>query len=301
MDAPAAEPALPKSAPAIRQVGVEIEFLGPGAAVAASALAADLGGELSAEDPHAWRVRGSRLGDLRVDLDLRHVHPQRHPGLGLDLGPRSAAWLGSVLTPFVPRELITGPLAPERLPDLDAVVGSLRRAGARGRGTVLFDALSLHFNIDPGLVDAEGIAAVLKAYLVLEPELRRAISRGERRLAAVLPPAFPEPYVRRALAPDYWPGLPELAADYLSANPTRKRGLDLLPLLAHIDDPGVRAVLPREKIGRRRVFHYRLPLAHPGEAGWSPLPDWERWRAVEALAADREALARRGRERLAGS
>src|SRR3712207_3167329 len=89
----------------LRQVGVEIEFLGPNAQAAAQALAADLGGTCEAEDPHAFKIRGTSLGDMSVETDLRYVHPRRHPELGLRLARRVAAWLGTVVSPFVPREL----------------------------------------------------------------------------------------------------------------------------------------------------------------------------------------------------
>jgi hypothetical protein len=199
----------------LRQVGVEIEFLGPSARTSAEALARDLGGDLVAEDPHAYKVRGSRVGDLGVDLDLRYVHPQRHPGLGFGMGngrgvsfgARGAAWLGVAASPVVPRELITAPLPFGRLHEMDDVVASLRGAGARGRGTILLDALSLHFNIDPPGLDSETVTAYLKAFLLLERRFRRDIARGSRWLARVLPPQYPDSYVRRVLAPDYWPDL----------------------------------------------------------------------------------------------
>ena len=78
--------------------------------------------------------------------------------------------------------------------------------------------------------------------------------------------------------------------DYLAANPTRNRDLDLLPLLHYFDETRVRAVLPNEKINGRPTFHYRLPDARVSDPGWSIAPDWNRWVCVERLAADRERL-----------
>ena len=173
-----------------------------------------------------------------------------------------------------------------RLGAVDQAIASLRSASASGRGAVFFDALSLHFNIDPPALDAATITAFLKAFLSVDDRLRQTISRGSRRLAGLLPPDYPQAYRRRVLAPDYWPDLGTVTTDYLAANPTRKRALDLLPLLAYLDEARVRTALPREKIGRRAVFHYRLPQAHVGDPGWSVLPDWERWLMVESLARD---------------
>ena len=83
----------------MRRVGVEVEFLGASAKVAAAALVRDLGGAAEPEDPHAIRIRGTRLGNLSVELDLRHIHPVRHSNLDVGLGRRGAAILGTLVLP----------------------------------------------------------------------------------------------------------------------------------------------------------------------------------------------------------
>jgi len=177
-----------------------------------------------------------------------------------------------------------------RLREVDEAIASLRLAGARGRGTVLLDSLSLHFNIDPPSLDAFTLAAYVKAFLSVDERLRQEVARGSMRLALALPPDYPQAYRKRVLEPDYWPDLRTFTADYLEASPTRKRALDLLPLLAYLDEEQVRAALPHEKIGRRPVFHYRLPQAHVGDPGWSIATDWERWLSVESLALKQRAM-----------
>ncbi len=279
-----------------RRVGVEIEFMGLGARAAARALAAGLGGTVVEADPHAFLVRGTPLGDVAVELDIRHVHPRAHGRtLPVRLGARAAAWLGTALGGVVPRELITAPVPVDGLAEVDRAVEVLRRAGATGRGATLFGSLGLHFNVDPPGLGAEALAATLKAFLLLDPWLRRGVAAGRARRPSFLPAPYPAGYVRRAVAPDYWPDLPTLADDYLAANPTRDRGLDLLPVLLHRDEARVRARLPREKIGARPALHYRLPQAHVGEPGWSIMPDWDRWTAVEGLARDPGRLRALGR------
>jgi hypothetical protein len=101
--------------------------------------------------------------------------------------------------------------------------------------------------------------------------------------------------VRRLAEADYRPFLAELIDDYLAANPTRNRDLDLLPLLLFLDEARVRAVLPNEKINGRPAFHYRLPDSRVSDPGWSIAPEWNRWVAVERLAADPERLEMVGR------
>jgi hypothetical protein len=268
-----------------RRVGVEIEFMGPSARVAAAALAADLGGHLAEEDPNAFRLEGTALGDIRVELDLRAAHPQRRapvPGLPVRAAGRS---LAALLAPVVPRELITGPLAFARLPEVDRLAALLHGAGGRGRGAVLLGSLGLHFNVEPPDLSADTLARLLKAYLRLEPRLRTETAAGGFLAARGLPPPFPAPYTARVLDPAYRPDLDGLARDYLAANPTRHRGLDLLPILAHRDEARVRAALPPdEKVSPRPVLHYRLPQAHVGLPGWSLAPAWNRWVDVEELA-----------------
>jgi hypothetical protein len=269
-----------------------VEFTGLSARTAAQALSAGLGGTVAEEDPHAFLVHDTRIGDLTVELDIRYAHPQRAYGKSLPvrLGPRTAAWLGSALSGIVPRELITAPLALDRLPDVDQAIDVLRCAGATGHGTTRFGSLGLHFNIDPPDLSAETLTATLKAFLLLEAWLRHETVRAEPQRPSLLPAPYSADYVRRVAAPDYQPDLATFAKDYLTANPTRDRSLDLLPILLHLDERQVRARLPREKIGARPVLHYRLPQAHVGELGWSIAPAWNCWAAVERLAEDRDGL-----------
>ncbi|MBS7538235.1 amidoligase family protein [Ancylobacter lacus] len=290
-------PSLPAARPTadlpVRRVGVEIEFTALPVSAAAAALADRFGGTVEAEDAHAVHLRGGALPDACIELDIRHVHPHRRAGAPRLVPPaRAAALLGAAIGPFVPRELVLAPLPSDRLARIDEALATLNAAGARGLGGTLLDSLGLHFNIEQTEPDARRIAAVLKAFLLLEPWLRAAAAPD---LAARLhlPPAYPARYIAKVLAPTYWPGLDELAADYLADNPTRKRALDLLPLLLH---HGPRALAARAsgKVKPRPSFHYRLPRAFVGRPGWSILPDWALWQAVERLAADSGALARLG-------
>ena len=72
-----------------------------------------------------------------------------------------------------------------------------------------------------------------------------------------------------------------------------------MPLLLFLDEGAVRAKLPGEKIRGRPTFHYRMPDARVSDPGWSIAPDWNRWVAVERLAADRPRLDRVGEAYLA--
>ena len=63
------------------------------------------------------------------------------------------------------------------------MIDVLRRAGATGRGTTLFASLGLHFNVETPALDAQTITAVLKAFALLEPWLRRWLREEHPRMA----------------------------------------------------------------------------------------------------------------------
>lgn len=283
-----------------RRVGVEVEFIGLPVRAAVDALAAAFGGLVREEDAHAWHLEESAVGDLTVELDIQHVHPHRSQKHPLPrLSPPASARLGSALSPFVPRELITAPLRLDELHLVDHAIDVLQQAGARGRGITPFGALGLHFNIALPDLGPQTLARLFKAFLVLEPQLRDETYRDVvTRFFA--PPVYPPAYVEKVLSPDYWPDEDMLAEDYLADNPTRRRSLDLLPLLLHRDPEGIAPRLT-DKVGKREVLHYRLPLACVGEPGWSVAADWNRWVTVERLAADPAELDAACRRALAGS
>ncbi len=266
----------------LRTVGVEVEFGALSAQRAAAALAAGLGGTVAEEDAHALRVEGTPLGQLMVEIDTRYAHPQRHWGTRWGrLSRDAAARLGTVAQGFVPRELVTGPMPIDGLALVDQAVEVLRRAGAREAGPVAF---GLHFNPEPPRLDAATIAAILKAFVLLNDWLRR--ESRPRRLSHLLGFGrdFPPAYVRRVVAADYWPDIADLMGDYLEANPTRERDLDLLPLFLHLNERRVRARLPTRRSASGpscttacRPHGWASPAGvsrRTGTAGWR----WSGWR-----------------------
>jgi hypothetical protein len=274
----------------VRTVGVEVEFAGPSAEESIRALHESLGGTVIEVDPHAFRLEGSAIGDLAVELDIRMLHPGKQSGGSLLVGPKIAAWFGFAARYLIPCELVTAPMAIDRLHEVDRVLASLRALGAKGTQDAAFYAFGLHFNPEIPRQDAETAVAFLKSFVLLNPWLRREVAPDTTRDLLGVADPFPVDYVRKLTSPDYWPAMTEFIDDYLAANPTRNRGLDLLPLLLHFDEPRVRAVLPNEKINGRPTFHYRLPDARVSDPGWSIAPDWNRWVAVERLASDRSQL-----------
>lgn len=267
-------------------VGIEVEFTGLSARDAAFALQAGLGGNVIREDAHAFELRGGAIGDLSVELDIRQAHPQRHgAALAINPGATLSALFGTLVSPFVPREMILSPLPTGRLADVDRAIDILRHAGAKGDGRVLFGTLGLHFNIATRTSHIAEIRATTLAFARNDAKLRAFIGEDDKRLIARLAPAFPVDYVKllEARPSSQRPG--DFIDDYLRYNATRDRALDLLPLLLHIDGPRVRRRLPYEKISARPVFHWRLPVARVGREGWSVMASWRAWLDIEAEAA----------------
>lgn len=274
----------------MRTVGVEVEFVGPSAVKTVEALRDALGGRIVEEDPHAFALRDSELGDMTVELDSRILHPGKSSKGHGGVLPRIAAWFGFAASYLVPCELVSAPVPLDRLPELDRVLTVLREIGAKGTQDGPFYAFGLHFNPEIPRQDAATLAAFMKSFVLLNPWLRREVAPDATRDLLGFADPFPVPYVRKVASPDYWPTVSGFIDDYLEANPTRNRDLDLLPLLHHLDASRVRATLPNEKINGRPTFHYRLPDARVSDPGWSIAPEWNRWVAVERLAADRARL-----------
>ncbi len=274
----------------IRTIGVEIEYAGVSAEESAHALAQEFGGEIASTDPHAFRVTGSAIGDFSIELDSRYAHPDKYSGFLGEVGAKVASWVGAAASYLVPCELVTGPMPIDQIHRIDRAVDVLRRAGAKGTQDGALYAFGLHLNPEPPRLDAETIASVLKAFVLLNAWLRRQVAPDATRALLGFADPFPEEYARKLVDPLYWPDLATFTDDYLIANPTRNRDLDLLPLLALLEEGRVRAALPSEKIRSRPTFHYRLPDARVSDPGWSVAPDWNRWVMVERLAADRARL-----------
>jgi Putative amidoligase enzyme len=274
----------------MRTIGVEIEFAGPTAEETARAIAAELGGQILEEDPHAFRIKDTKIGDISVELDSRFLHPEKKRTLLGGILPRMAAWFGSAASLVIPCELVTAPVPIDRLHEVEDLIPILRGIGAKGTQDAPVYAFGLHFNPEIPRQDAETAAAFLKSFVLLDGWLRRQVAPDATRHLLGFADPFPPDYVRMLVSPDYWPDLTTFIADYLHANPTRNRDLDMLPLLLHLDEARVRAALPNEKINGRPTFHYRLPDARVSDPGWRIAPDWNRWVAVERLAADRALL-----------
>lgn len=279
-----------------RCVGVELEFAGLDIDGAARVVVRALGGSMREDGDYRRVIANTTLGEFVVELDfelLQSMNARRRssaePGMFAEL---SEELLAAAATPVIPVEVVSPPIAIDRLGELDELTRRLRVAGATGtRGSLLY-AFGLHLNPELERIDAATVLAHLRAYLCLYDWLvERERVDWKRRMTPHINP-FPKAYARLILASDYAPDLTVLIDDYLRFNPERNRSLDMLPLFSHVDAARVQRVVDDARVKARPTFHYRLPNCEIETPGWSVMAAWRRWLQVEALAAEPARLAR---------
>ena len=278
----------------IRKVGVELEFLGMSLLEAAQAVRESFGGELRQAEDKCFRVATPAFGEFEVTFDSPLL---RNDGRESGSEPKSSV-LGEVVkdaahavlrrigASFLPLEISTPPIPATQLSELAKLESALRQRHAKGTRASPFYAFALHFNPEAAEpANPACLANTLRAFLLLYEWLfREAHIDLTRRLLPFFDP-FPKAYVRRVLEPDYAPDMAAFAGDYIGANPTRNRPLDLLPILFY-NDPLLKnhPELQSDKVKPRPTFHYRLPNSLLDDPEWSIAKEWNQWVLVERLA-----------------
>jgi hypothetical protein len=279
----------------LRRVGVELEMNGLELDEIARLAAEFLGCTVKTTSRYERSLRGDPAGEWIVELDFALLKKMgREERIASDLGDEIRGSAEDVIKWFanglVPHELVSPPLPLNRLGEVDELIAYLREAGAKGTGDRATNAFGMQFNPEVPACKANIISAYLKAFLCLFDWLSvRADINMTRRLTSYVDP-FPGPYVKKLVQTDYWPDMAGLIDDYLEANPTRNRALDMLPLFKHIDEQRVLAKVSDELIKSRPTFHYRLPDCLIDQPGWGVHIAWNDWVEVERLAADPQRL-----------
>ncbi|MDZ7810628.1 MAG: amidoligase family protein [Arhodomonas sp.] len=271
-------------------MGVEIELAGLDVPAAAAVVAAVVGGCTEAISRYEYRIIGDARGEWVVELDFAYLKGRGRGPTESVTGEAMETVIRLGAEQVVPVEVVSPPLRLRDLAVADEVIGALREGGARGTGGGLVYAFGLQLNPEMPALDPETITRYLRAFLCLFDWLKeRARVDLTRRLTTYIDP-FPRAYVRRVVDPGYRPSLEQLIDDYLAANPTRNRALDLLPLFTHLDPGRVRAALDDPRIKARPALHYRLPNSEVDRPGWGIGGAWNDWVCVERLACDEVRL-----------
>ncbi len=286
-----------------RRCGVEIEFIGFGSIDEIVAVMREVvGGEVAESSTWHARLTTPTYGDFGIELDFSYLKRQgEREAADADQPDRSSLEaranaifndvVDAVARTVVPWEVVAPPLPLSQLSTLDAVVTALREAGARGTRHSPAYAFGVHFNPELPALDADTIRRHLQAFMCLREWLRDSGGIDLTRRITPYIDDFPSDYALRICAADYGPDLATLISDYLSANPTRNRALDMLPLFAHLDEELVRRAVDDDRVNARPTFHYRLPNCEIDDPSWALATPWADWCKVEALAADTELLA----------
>lgn len=280
-----------------RRVGVELEFAAVSAREGALLVRSLYGGQIEKEDPHRYHIPDTALGRFTCELDTQYAHRSYAEDTAHDVSSEGAlsqlltafqrelrALFGDVSSLVMPCEVVCPPIEIEELSRLDALVDKLREAGAAGTRASPFYAFGMQLNPDIAEGGTAWIVSMFKAYLLLSEWLRAVMSIHLTRQLVDFAAPFPVAYVRKVVDPDYWPDQDDFIDDYLAHNPTRNRELDMLPMMTWLDRDRVRAVVKDPRVKARPTFHYRLPDANIGQAGWGLILEWNRWCAVEKMA-----------------
>ena len=272
-----------------RRVGVEIEFAEVEVARAADLIAGLFGGRPERRDDYRFEVVGTRFGNFTVELDSLYAHPDvaGKSKIPPEIKGKLASAVGGVVGLWLPNEIVAPPVGIDDLPELDRLIEVLRAHRAAGTRASILYGFGLQLNPEVAERSCPYVLRHFQAYLILSPWLREEIRVDTTRRLLPFADPFPQAYVRKVLAPDYAPGLETLIADYIEANPTRNRELDLMPLFADLAPDAVAGRVHDAHIKARPTFHYRLPNARIDEPDWGGVVgEWNRWVEVERLAAD---------------
>ncbi len=299
-----------------RQIGVEVEFSGLGCRQAADLVHRRFGGQVVEINAYQYTVSDSRLGNFTVELDFHYAHrrlaeeqkrqkpgeegaTKEHEGQSPEQGQRLGELLeaslsetaGDIGSLWMPVEIVTPPVCLAQLTELDGIIDDLRRAGAEGTDEGMLFAFGTQLNPDAPSLETDCLLRHFQAFLLLSDTLRNEIELDvKRRLLPFVDP-FPSSYIRRVVDPGYRPDIGEFIDEYIEANPTRNRDLDMLPLLCHLDPERVRARIKDERIKSRPTFHYRLPDTRLSDPDWGLITEWNRWVRGEQLADDKAQLS----------
>ncbi len=280
-----------------RKVGVEIEFGGLSVEDASSLVQRLYGGEIEPTNRFTTVVKGTRLGDFRVEIDSMPLKKQGYKTLLDKIGAGDAITgvvedvLEHVIRQWVPSEIVTSPLALGDLQELDVLRWALLADDAEGTSASPLYGFGFQLNPELPALDAPTMTRYLRSFLALYDWLAAVVDVDPtRRLGPYVDP-FPTAYRRKVMAADYAPDVDALIADYLTESPTRNRGLDMLPVFATLrHDLVLERAEEHEQVKPRPTFHYRLPNCLIDDPKWSFDLEWNRWVEIERLAEDAPRL-----------
>ena len=279
----------------MRRVGVELEFSGLALENISRLIYEQFGGSVILNTAYENTITGTSLGDFKVELDFQYLKEKgrykQDPEYPFALFDEwSELIVRMAAEQLVPFEIVSPPIPMDRLGELELLIRRLRESGAQGTESGALYAFGLHFNPELPSLDPETIVSYLKAFLCLYDWLVHHSNIDLTRSMSGYISPFPIDYIRQVVDLDYHPNQDRLIDDYLIANPTRNRALDMLPLFAYLDKIRTLSIINDSRVHARPTLHYRLPNCQIDKPGWNIDMDWHNWLMVERLACNHECL-----------
>lgn len=281
----------------LRKVGFEIEFGGLSLDSAAQIILDLYGGTLYKRHQFSYQIIGTQWGDFALEADSRFLSQKKYDVYLEKMGiadfssiteslEKILEKLAGTLFPF---EIVMPPLPINELWAAEKIRGELYKHSALGTDSSVFAAFGMQFNPELPDFKVETITSYLRSFFLLYDWLfEEADVVLARKLAPYIHP-FPQDYMDLVINTDYKPDFHQFMTDYLRANPTRNRPLDLLPLFAFMDkDLLFQFPVEKDLVKARPTFHYRLPNSKIDDPNWSFAQEWNHWVRVEELANDPE-------------
>lgn len=280
-----------------RRVGIEIELAGLEPDVMTRAITDLFGGKVIEKNRYEFTVADTHLGEFKVELDAAYLKEQAEKFESSDqiidmeiFDNLPADLLTKAAEQFVPWEIVGPPVKISDLPALLPLVDELRKAGALGTRQAARYAFGVHLNPELPELNVSMILKYFRAFLCLYDWIAEQEQIDLLRRLTPYINHFEADYIRKVIDPDYTPDIATLIDDYLLANPTRNRSMDMLPLFAYLDEDRVRKRMDDPRIKPRPTLHYRLPNSDIDNPEWNLDHPWNSWLQVEHLADDETKL-----------
>ena len=278
-----------------RQVGFEIEFQNLTPLKTAELIKDCAGGNIDKESDASFIVH-THYGEFKAETDaklLKKLAKSSEDNIKVEKFDFEGV-VKDIISPIteelVPTEIVSPPLKMKDFKVIEKIEKAIIKANAKGTNESSYFAFAMQFNPEIKEKDPKYILNVLRSYILMSSWLRSQIDIGLSREITGYVDDFPTKYALKVLAPDYAPNIDELINDYLMDNPTRNRGLDLLPLFLFCDKERVRSKVVDDRVKSRPTFHYRLPSSQIGLESWNIGVEWKRWCLVEKISEDTEFL-----------
>jgi len=278
-----------------RKIGIEIEFYGLKPKETADLVAGVLGGDIERKHEDLFVVHTS-FGDFGIETDADLIkklseHSEENTRQNKsDIDGLIVNALKVVSDEVLPTEIVSPPLYLKDIETIHRIQKELKQHGAQGTTESIRFAFAAQLNPEIESNEVTYLLNILKSYILLSDWLKDQIGMDITRKLTSFASDFPKKYQKKIFKETYRPSLEEFITDYLEYNPTRNRGLDMLPLFSFLNDDLLREYVKDSRVKSRPTFHYRLPNCQLGLRYWNVEVEWKRWLLVEKVAKSEKDL-----------